>query len=168
MRFTDSARQPILGLRNDNEMDVIWHEAVAEDLHPELSTVFSQQVSVVVKVAWLEKGLLSPVSALRDMMWVAWKNDSGNPWHDEEPPSACAVLFLYRSKGGFGEKRKKVLRPSFLHVGNPEIRTENGAHLEAGPFWNGGLGEKREKMSLRPSFLRLYEPQPRSSDSGLR
>ena len=68
MRLADGPPQAILGFRRRNQMDVIGHQAIAPNLDPFLTAPLGHQFDVGRVVLVVEKGLLSTVATLGDVV----------------------------------------------------------------------------------------------------
>ena len=67
--------------RGGDEMDVVVHQAVAEQLQPEALRLRRQQFEVHPPIVVHEEHVLPVIAALGDMVRNAGDNDAGNSWH---------------------------------------------------------------------------------------
>src|ERR1700743_873819 len=71
MRFSHRQPQTISSRRSENEVNMIGHESVRPHLDSGLTGLLSQQVSINLLVAVLEKDRLATIPTLRNVMWKA-------------------------------------------------------------------------------------------------
>ena len=74
MRFADGTPQAVHGLRHRNQMDVIWHQAIAPNLDPFFAAPLGHQLQIRRVVAVVEKRLLSAIAALGNVMGQTGNN----------------------------------------------------------------------------------------------
>ena len=73
----DSAGQGFFLVRNADDVDVIGHQAVAQDGEAVFQGVFLKQPQVLVLVLVQEKDILAIIATLGDVMWKTGHDYSG-------------------------------------------------------------------------------------------
>ena len=73
--------QAILALRNCNNMNMVGHQAIRPYFDSSIVLVFSQEFQIRKIVIGAEECLQPPDATLRDMMWIARDNQSGDSGH---------------------------------------------------------------------------------------
>ncbi|NJS14255.1 MAG: hypothetical protein HC788_06080 [Sphingopyxis sp.] len=73
--------QVILRLRDENEMDMIGHQAPGQTPNAAFLTCRSKVAKIVYPVGVREKYVLLPVAALNDVMGDSWHNLASNSRH---------------------------------------------------------------------------------------
>jgi len=66
---------------HDDQMDVVRHEAVAQDLHLVPERVRSQQIEVKEAILVLKEDVLAVVAPLGDVVRDARRNHASLSWH---------------------------------------------------------------------------------------
>jgi hypothetical protein len=79
--FSDSEPEPQFIGRNNNEMDVIGHQAVRPNLDASFPGLFGQEATIDVLVAVFEGDRLSSIAALRHMLRAVGNDDAGETGH---------------------------------------------------------------------------------------
>src|SRR5271165_2515960 len=81
MRLAERPSQRLLAVGDENEVDVVWHQAIgpAGDALP--AALARQQIAIKLIVVIAEKHSLAPVAALRDMMGKAGDDEAGDAGH---------------------------------------------------------------------------------------
>src|SRR5271166_4740172 len=81
MRLAERPSQRLLAVGDENEVDVVWHQAIgpAGDALP--AALARQQIAIEFIVVIAEKHPLAPVAALRDMMGKAGDDKAGDAGH---------------------------------------------------------------------------------------
>ena len=64
----EGTSEPVFVRRNDDQMDMVRHQAIGPDRRPRAPRRFGQQVTVEREIAILEKELLAAVAALGDVI----------------------------------------------------------------------------------------------------
>ena len=77
----NNPRQAQFVLRNQDQMDVIGHEAVGPALDVLCPAGFCQEGEVMSVIVIREEDLLPAVTALRHVVWGAGMDDAGGSWH---------------------------------------------------------------------------------------
>lgn len=101
MRFPDGPREPLLFARYNNEMHMIWHQAVGPHFDACLSQLFGEKIAINLLIAIIEKDGLAPVAALGDVMGAIRDDDAGDTRHCESLHNVQADkrrLRLWRSR----------------------------------------------------------------------
>lgn len=62
MRLLEEFGQAVFAFGNDDEVNVVWHQAIRPDSHTRLCFCFSQQLYVELVVFFAKKGGLSPIA----------------------------------------------------------------------------------------------------------
>jgi hypothetical protein len=75
------ARKARFVLRHENQMYVIWHQAICPDLHAQPAGILGEQTAINLLIAGFEKDRPAPVAALRHMMRQSWNDDAGKAGH---------------------------------------------------------------------------------------
>jgi hypothetical protein len=81
MRLLHGPAESVFVLGDENEMNVVRHQAVRPDVNIESVTPFGQQGFVFQKIGSSKEGLLTTVSSLRDVMRDSGDDDSGHFRH---------------------------------------------------------------------------------------
>jgi len=89
-------------LGNGDQMDVVRHQAVAEQAHAGAGGVGAQQSAVAVAVVNVEGGLLAVVAPLREMVRFAHRH------HPRESGHGIVALSAYHSLGSPGLKSSSL------------------------------------------------------------
>jgi len=79
--FSDRTGQSFFGFRYGNQVNVIWHQAPCPDLNSVFAAPFGHQVKIGYVIVVTEKGLLSTVAALGDVVGYARGYNSCNSCH---------------------------------------------------------------------------------------
>ena len=79
MRGAERDAEGALGLRHGDEMGMVGHEAAREDREATALGVLLQELAIALSIAIAEEHVRPAVSALRDVMGLAWNGDSGAP-----------------------------------------------------------------------------------------
>ena len=82
MRVREGAPQPVSIGRDDDQMHVVRHQAIAPDLGLGLDRRFREQVAIQRIILIIEEGRLTSIAALRHMVREAWKHQTGKSRHD--------------------------------------------------------------------------------------
>ena len=83
VRVGEGAAEPVLVRWHDDEVDVVWHQAIGPDLRTRALSRLAEQVEVELVVAVLEEGLLPAIAALGDVVGIAGKHEAGEACHCE-------------------------------------------------------------------------------------
>jgi len=67
--------------RDDDQVNMIGHQAVGSDARPRLPRAIGKQLAVDAKIILFEKGRTAPVAALRHMIGHAGNNEPGKAGH---------------------------------------------------------------------------------------
>jgi len=81
VRGTNHIGEGIFSGRYSDDMDVVGHQAIAEDTHAVAGRFFSQEREVLDIVVILEEHLLFFVSPLCDVVRNSGDYYAGSPWH---------------------------------------------------------------------------------------
>ena len=73
--------QSIFARRYDNKMPVFWHKALGPNFDWDHICSFSDELEVTVAVVAAGENTLPTISALGDVMRVAWHYESWRPYH---------------------------------------------------------------------------------------
>lgn len=64
---------------HEDQLYMIWHQAVCPDLDPRLSGLPGEQIKIDILIAILEEYWLTPVPTRRDVVWNLRDNDASEP-----------------------------------------------------------------------------------------
>jgi hypothetical protein len=81
MRFTDCPRKSIFRLGHRDQMNMIRHQAVGEDLQTVLFGITLQQLKVAQPVSSIEEHILPAIATLGNMVGDASHHGSRHPGH---------------------------------------------------------------------------------------
>ena len=84
LRAADRFRQGIAVRRNNNEVDVVGHEAIRDDADAVLAGLLAQKREVDPAVIVGEEHVLAVVAALRDVVLIAADHNPCDAWHEYE------------------------------------------------------------------------------------
>ena len=74
--------QRVLPVGQQDQMHMVCHQAIRENVHPLPAAVRLKQVQINMPVPVREEDVLPAVSPLGHMMRRIRNNDSGNTWHE--------------------------------------------------------------------------------------
>jgi hypothetical protein len=81
VRPAERARQRVGPLGHRNEMNMVGHQAVAQEAQAVAPAFTSQQGQIEAAIAVVEEGFLAVVSPLRNMVRRAHRNHASMAWH---------------------------------------------------------------------------------------
>ena len=81
MRLAERPAQRLRAIRDEDEMDVVGHQAIGPDGDALLAALARQEVAIEFVVLVGEKHPLAPIAALRHMMRKAGDNEAGDAGH---------------------------------------------------------------------------------------
>jgi hypothetical protein len=79
--LAEGARQRLFTARHRDHVDMIGHEAVAENLEVMVLGIFLQQLQVYPAVRWGKEHVTLTVAALCNMMRTSGYDDPRKSWH---------------------------------------------------------------------------------------
>ena len=79
--FADSAAQVVRTHRLQDQMDVVWHQAIGPDRDSCLQGLLGKQVEIDFVVAIFKEDGLAAVAALGDMVGKPWNHDTRQTCH---------------------------------------------------------------------------------------
>ena len=88
-----------LPVRNQNQMDVIWHQAVGLNGNPVVVRKFREQIQVEKAISLTKKDLLAIVTPLGDVVRDARNHNSIRTWHNLLCRSAPELLTPIGGRG---------------------------------------------------------------------
>ena len=74
-------RKRIGSYRYTNEVDVVGHEAMRQDLQPVLGAIIQQELKISLSIAIFEEDILASIAPLSDMMWNSRNHHPRNSRH---------------------------------------------------------------------------------------
>ena len=77
---------------HEDQVDVIGHKAIGQDLRAAAATVGGKQASIFGVVLITKEGTLAPISPLGDMVGQSWNDDPGEPSHCSAEPSPKKIF----------------------------------------------------------------------------
>ena len=86
MRVGEGPAQPVGVGRHHDQVNMIGHQAIGDDLAIGASRRIAQQVAIKLIVAILEKGPLAPIAALGNVIGNAGKDETGKARHARTLP----------------------------------------------------------------------------------
>lgn len=106
--------EAIVGSRNRNDVNVVRHEAIREDLNSVLVTVPTKPIQVCDSVSVSEKHIFATVPALHYVMRESCKYSAGEAWHVvAHPEGAILMVVVFREASTALAFDKKGVRPLF-------------------------------------------------------
>ena len=81
LQFSHQFRKRLGPVRQQDEMDVIGHEAICEEVQPMEFGILLKQPEVNVSIGGCEEDVASFVPSLGDMMGALWHDHAGKPGH---------------------------------------------------------------------------------------
>jgi len=81
MNALQQAGQTLLSLRDQNQMDVIGHEAIGLDRNAIVAGEFPEQIEVEQAIFLTIKDFLAIIAPLRDVMRDTRDDDAVGSWH---------------------------------------------------------------------------------------
>jgi hypothetical protein len=82
MRTAQASSQSVGALRDDNQVHVISHQAIAEHTEAAAAAPFGEQLAVGTAVGIVEKDGLAVVPPLRDVVRYVHRNHARDAWHE--------------------------------------------------------------------------------------
>jgi len=82
MRFADRPPQRLPAVGDQDQMDMIGHQAVGPDRDTMLAALLTQQIAIEFVVGIGEKHVLAPISALGDMMGQTGNDETSDAGHE--------------------------------------------------------------------------------------
>jgi hypothetical protein len=89
MHVSKGARKTFAIARNENQMNMIGHQAVGPHLNGRFAAVPGEEIAIDLLVARFEENRLTPVATLRDVMRAAGNDDAGETGHGESVRQSC-------------------------------------------------------------------------------
>jgi hypothetical protein len=84
VRFADGARQPVWPIGNEDQMDVVGHQALAPHRHAMFSAFHGQEIAIKLVIGVAEENRLAAIAALRDMMRQSGNDEAGDAGHTRD------------------------------------------------------------------------------------
>ena len=97
VRVSKSAPQSIFIARQDNQVNVVRHQAIAPDFAARLARGFAQQVLVKLVVAIFKEGLAAPVAPLGHMMRTSGNNNARKACRGEQNTNLVHLVNCHRN-----------------------------------------------------------------------
>jgi hypothetical protein len=79
---SDTAGERVDLVADDNQMDVVRHEAISPDANSLALATFMAQREIAAPVVIVEKDRLSAIASMCDVIRATWVDDSSNTRHD--------------------------------------------------------------------------------------
>jgi hypothetical protein len=89
MRVSKGARKTFAIGRNENQMNVVGHQAVGPDLNGRFAAVLSEEIAINLLVARFKEDRLTPVATLCDVMRATGEHNSSETGHGESVRQSC-------------------------------------------------------------------------------
>ena len=83
MRIAQCPRETRGVVWRENEVNVVWHEAIGPDLDRRFAAMFGEKIAIDFLVADLEENGLAPIAALGNVMRTSGDDDASETSHDQ-------------------------------------------------------------------------------------
>ena len=95
MGLADDAPQAVLGLRHRNQVNVIGHQTRRPDIHVVFYTPFCHQINIDTIIFIIEKGWLTTITALGDVMGNTRGYDACDSCHNRRIAETKGLSIKY-------------------------------------------------------------------------
>ena len=90
MKGVEAAGKCLVGLRDANEVNMVWHQAIRQDLDGVAGSTFPKADKVVPEISVLLEDTLTIVPPLGDLVWVTDDGGAGKSGHlNKLPPKGA-------------------------------------------------------------------------------
>ena len=155
-------REPDGVARNQDQMDVVGHQAIGPDLDPEFAAGFGEPIAIERVVLVAEKDALAPIAALSDVVGNAGQDDASDAGHGGQPSRSRSfgkdgrVTVFWAGEGRIGSQ----IKAGALGADAPGPGNDVAIRALGSGAWQKAWRERRGAQGVTSGRRLRRPPQP--------